>query len=135
MIRLLNLNDNREALQVLALQQASYRVEADIIGFEDIPPLMDSMDSLRRSGESFLGSFEDEELAGMLAYTKAKGQVTICRLGVHPDYFRKGTASRLLLHLEAAEPEISRFVVSTGSLNEPAVRLYKKHGFEPTEEL
>ncbi|HEU4965088.1 MAG TPA: GNAT family N-acetyltransferase, partial [Bacilli bacterium] len=63
-IRPLDLTDKKEAMQLLAVQIPAYRVEADLIGFDGIPPLHDTLETLQACGESFYGAFLDGELVG-----------------------------------------------------------------------
>nr|MDH3164044.1 hypothetical protein [Bacillus licheniformis] len=44
------------------------------------------------SRETFIGSFEGEELAGIASFIHTAEKLTICRLAVHPVHFRKGIA-------------------------------------------
>jgi ribosomal protein S18 acetylase RimI-like enzyme len=125
-------------LELLAMQLASYRVEAELIGFEGIPPLKDGIQSLREAKETFIGCFQEEEetqkqeLVGAISYMRNGNVTDICRMIVHPNHFREGIAKCLLRHLinEQCRKGTSRFVVSTGAANLPAVSLYKSFGFQ-----
>ena len=128
-VMLLDLLDASTARQVLALQQMAYRIEADLIGFDDIPPLQESLDELQACKEVFFGVKVGQVLVGAIAHALHADEVEIGRLMVHPGFFRQGLASRLLLEVEQAHPEASVFRVTTGSLNLPARRLYETHGF------
>lgn len=134
-IQQLVLQTNEEILTLLALQIASYRVEAELIGFDDIPPLKDGIQSIREAKETFYGFFVDDHegrsLAGAISFEREGCIVTICRMMVHPNFFRKGIASSLLQHI-MKEQELAgaaRFIVSTGTANLPAIRLYEGYGF------
>ncbi|MDR6555607.1 GNAT family N-acetyltransferase [Paenibacillus qinlingensis] len=134
-IQRLHLQTNEEILTLLALQIASYRVEAELIGFDDIPPLKDGIQSIREVKETFYGYFVDDHekqtLAGAISFERDGCIVTICRMMVHPTFFRKGIASSLLQHIliEQEREGAMRFIVSTGSANLPAIRLYEAHDF------
>ena len=79
---------------LLALQQAAYRVEAQLLGVEDLPPLRDTAADLLASGETFLAdTATDGSLAGVLGYKAQQGEVEICRLMVAPSSFRRGIAT------------------------------------------
>ena len=52
-VMLLDLLDASTARQVLALQRMAYRIEADLIGFDDILPLQESQDELKACKEVF----------------------------------------------------------------------------------
>lgn len=100
MIGALDISDEREALRVLEVQRISYAVEARLIGSWDIPPLKDTVRSLRRCGETFCGYLVKGRLAGVLSYKAETAVLDIHRLVVHPDHFRKGIARSLFEHVE-----------------------------------
>jgi ribosomal protein S18 acetylase RimI-like enzyme len=128
-VRELNIGDRDNAAAVLACQQAGYLVEAGLMGFDGIPPLHETLDELVQCGEQFLGSYDQEGLAGVLSWKKlTDGTVDICRLVVAPRAFRRGHATVLLDALGVAE-SAERFTVSTGTANIPALALYRRHGF------
>lgn len=131
MIREIDLTDNQQALDLLMLQQLSYRIEAKLIGFKEIPPLWDSPKTLRESGELFFGDYDDKRLVGSVSVKQSSKELTICRMMVHPSCFRRGIASRLLEFAEELAVPGMPIKVSTGTKNEPAVRLYRKYGYEP----
>ena len=122
----LQLNEPGVADAVLRLQRAAYRVEADLIGSDAIPPLHESIGELVRAPVEWLGVRNDGELVAAVAYSVSGATVDIDRLVVHPDVMRQGLGSALLRAL----PANRRFTVSTGSRNEPAHRFYATHGFE-----
>lgn len=134
MIRRLNLQDNSEATELLALQQRAYRQEADLIGSEEIPPLHETLEALQQSTETFYGYFLGSHLAGTVSYKREGDLLDIYRMMVHPDYFRRGIARALLYFVEGCEPGIKRIIVSTGALNVPARVLYQRCGFIATAE-
>lgn len=129
MIEKIDFQNNRLVRVLFELQRASYKIEADLIGFDEIPPLKESLDEFCQSGEEFLGYFEKNELAGAISYTIEGEELTICRMVVHPNHFRKGIAQGLLSAVEVNFPEIEVFKVSTGKDNAPARNLYLKNGF------
>ncbi|WP_010502172.1 GNAT family N-acetyltransferase [Paenibacillus elgii] len=133
MIRPIDLSDQNAVLELLSLQQVAYRIEAELVGFEEIPPLLDSPLSLRESGEAFFGCYLDERLVGAAACKQSPKEMTVCRMMVHPDWFRHGIASRLLEHIEQHVQPGTLIKVATGTNNTPAVRLYEKHGYEPVQ--
>jgi GNAT superfamily N-acetyltransferase len=129
--RELDVRDRRQATEVLACQRAGYAVEAELLGFDGIPPLHEALDELMHCGERFLGSYDEEGLAGIVSWERLPdGTVDICRLVVAPRAFRRGHATALLDELDRAEPA-GRFTVSTGTANVPALALYRNRGFVP----
>jgi GNAT superfamily N-acetyltransferase len=119
---------------VVALQRASYRVEADLLGARTLPALKESPRRLRKTREHFLGAYEGERLVGAVSWKRNGGLVDIHRLVVHPERFRRGIAGALLRALEERQPDARRWVVATGEANAPARRLYERHGFVPVAE-
>lgn len=133
----IDLHDPTMAQRVLVIQQAAYTIEAQLIGTFNIPPLNDTLETLQASGETFYGCWMVDEIAGLVActYDRAAHELDICRMAVHPDYFRRGIASALLTFVQTAYPETLRCIVSTGAKNEPAKALYRRDGFVQTGEV
>jgi GNAT superfamily N-acetyltransferase len=113
--------------ELFELQLASYRIEAELIQFFEIPPLKESFAEFQKCGETFIGYFERDELAGALSFTTDGDVLTICRMVVHPNHFRKGIAQKLLNFLEENTRDFTIFKVSTGKDNTPATNLYLKN--------
>lgn len=130
MIKNLDLHNSALVEELYELQRASYLVEAKLINFFEIPPLKETLEELKVCGESFLGYFEDENLAGAISYTIDDEVLTICRMVVHPNHFRKGIAQKLLTAVEETNKENTLFKVSTGKENNPAKGLYLKNGYK-----
>jgi GNAT superfamily N-acetyltransferase len=133
-IRALDLGDSRTVDAIVALQRASYRIEAELLGARTLPALTETPRQLRSTGERFLGAFEDERLVGAVSWKRSGPLVDVHRMVVHPDRFRRGIAGRLLEALDAQEPDAARTIVATGAANAPARRLYERYGFTPVEE-
>jgi len=124
---------NVEILEkIVALQRASYKIEADLIGFDNIPPLHDTVESISETEETFCGAYVDESLAGIVSYIVDGGIFDIYRMAVDPKHFRKGIGNRLLNYVFniGKDEFVEKYVVSTGMKNEPAKQLYLKNGFE-----
>ncbi|WP_262851457.1 GNAT family N-acetyltransferase [Mumia quercus] len=121
--------DEDAAREVLTVQRAAYAIEAELIGFPDLPMLHETLDELRASKESFLGAYAGGRLVGVVSWDVLEdGTVDVFRLVVDPAAHRRGVASLLLESLAAWEPT-TRTIVSTGSANAPALALYARHGF------
>ncbi|MEU9601691.1 GNAT family N-acetyltransferase [Streptomyces sp. NPDC048109] len=130
----LDLADPNTLQQLWDLQRASYAVEARLIGFDGLPPLLESLEELRACDESFLGVRDESMLVGAVGWTRLpSGALDICRLVVHPVAHRRGVATVLLDALDSIEPaELT--TVSTGTANLPALTLYRRRGFVPVGE-
>ena len=135
MIETLNLKDLETAKSVLELQIASYKIEAELIGFYEIPPLKDSIDLLKVCDEIFYGYRINGILAGIISYKVMEQVLDIHRVAIHPLFFRMGIAGKLLNFIEGLENNINKIVVSTGKENLPAVNLYLKNGYEKKNDI
>lgn len=126
-IREIELNDVMAAAEVLDLQKKSYRIEADLIGTDEIPPLKETFEQLQNCGETFMGYYIEGVLAGAVSFKKEGKVLDIHRMMVHPDSFRRGIAGKLLAEIE--RQDCQEILVSTGAANTPAIKLYEKLGF------
>ena len=135
MIEKIDITDPVVSKEILNIQIASYKVEAEIIDYYDIPPLKDTVLSLQQCGETFFGYYLNKELCGIISIKAAGEIIDIHRLMVHPRYFRKGIAQRLLNFIEVQMEDYGVIKVSTGTKNVPAVAFYLKNGFLKTEEI
>jgi ribosomal protein S18 acetylase RimI-like enzyme len=131
----LDLTDRTLAERLLAIQHAAYAVEAELIGFDGIPPLQEDLAGLMRSTEHWLGRYDGSTLVGAVAYEFPDDDtIEIARLIVDPAHARRGHGKALLDHLDQAEPRPVS-LVSTGSANAPAVNLYKSRGYTETGQV
>lgn len=135
MIKKLDLKNIETAEQVLEIQFASYKIEADIIGFYDIPTLKDSVYSLKLCDEVFYGYYLEGRLAGIISYKICDNILDIHRVAVHPDFFRRGIAGELISLVEKLDSNIEKIIVCTGKDNLPAVKLYLKNGFQKKKDI
>lgn len=129
MIKIIDISNRKNAEDVLNIQIPSYKVEAEIIGSYEIPPLKDTVHTLQHCGETFFGYYENEKLCGIISIKVDDDEVDIHRLIVHPKHFRRGIA-QLLLNFIETKFEVETIKVATGSKNTPAVNFYKKNGFQ-----
>ncbi|MCO4782731.1 MAG: GNAT family N-acetyltransferase [Candidatus Cloacimonetes bacterium] len=132
MIRLIQNDLLCNAIRLLEIQQRSYKIEAEIIGFKDLPPLFETKDKLMADQAKYLAYIENGLIVGFLAYEVDDQTLEIHKLVVDPDCFRKGIASKLLDYLILEAHDINLMIVSTGADNNPAINLYKNKGFAVT---
>ena len=121
--------DTAVAELVLQIQRAAYAVEAELVGYDAIPPLHETLAELQSKPLIFLGASCDRTLAGVLGYSRDGDTVDIDRVAVDPAFFRRGLARKLLRELFARERDAMQFTVSTGFGNQPAIELYEGFGF------
>ena len=107
----------------------SYSFEAGLIGVPDFPPLRRTVDDICCAQSTFIGCMFDDRVVAV-AEIERNGDVSanIAGFAVHPSCFRQGVGSRLLCHLLSSFGK-TPVTVSTALKNQPAISLYKTHGF------
>jgi len=135
LIKKINIADPQIAEEVLSVQIPSYEAEAELINFYNLPPLKDTIKSLKQSGETFYGYYINDILSGVISFKIENNILDIHRLFVHPGHFRKGIANYLLEYVQVNEKDFDMITVSTGSKNVPAINFYKKSGFIKNKEI
>jgi ribosomal protein S18 acetylase RimI-like enzyme len=129
----------------MAVQQAAYRVEADLIGYEEIPGLREGPADITALDLTVLAVVDGDgdgdgagndgatggRLLGLVGYSRRDGVVDIDRLAVAPQAFRRGVGRALVEAVHEREADARRFVVQTGTANAPAVALYTSLGYRP----
>ena len=128
MITKLEHTDRAVAKQIFSIFQRSYKIEAQLIGTLDFPPLFRSIKDIKKSKTQFYGFSENKCLAAIIEVVIEDKQLGINSLTVDPEYFRKGIADKLISYVLNAF-KITEAVVETAVVNTPAISLYNKHGF------
>lgn len=131
MITEIDQTDEKIARDIQSIQRPAYRIEAELMGFHDIPHISETIDEIQQSEETFLG-YQDGYLKGFISYKEENGVVDIYRLVVDPLQFRQGIARSLVDHL-LQQKNSAEFIVSTGTANVPARKLYESFGFREEE--
>jgi ribosomal protein S18 acetylase RimI-like enzyme len=116
------------AKQIHNIFQDSYKIEAQLIGIINFPPLSRSVQDIEKSKTIFYGYCENKCLAAVLEVSLEDKCLSIDSLTVDPKYFRKGIANKLISYVLNIN-DFSEAVVETAVVNIPAIKLYKKHGF------
>ena len=136
MIQLLNNVAVEVSQQIYQVFQRSYKIEAELIGVENFPPLSRSVEQIRQSTNEFYGVIIEGVLAGVIevslkessAQDISKTTLEIESLTVSPLFFKQGIASRLI-EFVLQNKAFEYAIVETAAVNQPAIRLYDKHGF------
>ncbi|ANU18190.1 alanine acetyltransferase [Planococcus maritimus] len=131
MIAQIDQTNEKNARDIQSIQRPAYRIEAELMGFHDIPHLSETIEEIQQSEETFLG-YQETYLKGFISYKKEGNVIDIYRLVVDPLQFRQGIARSLVGHLLEQHKEME-FIVSTGSANVPARKLYESFGFREEE--
>ncbi len=128
-VEVLDLSDPKTSASVLDPQRAAYRVEAELIAFDAIPPLHESLSELMQAELCWVGIRDDNRgIVAALAYTRDGEDLDIDRLVVAPPKFQSGLGAALVESLDAT----AVVNVSTGAANAPAGRFCESLGFVRT---
>lgn len=133
MIEKLQHQNPKTANQIKDVFHQSYSVEAKLLEATDFPPLKRTIESYMNSQNAFYGYFEHKVLAGIIEIESKDQYTDINSLVVHPNFFRRGIASKLLDFL-LKKFDSSLYTVETGVKNIPAIALYSKFGFKETKQ-
>jgi ribosomal protein S18 acetylase RimI-like enzyme len=113
---------------VLEVQRAAYAIEAELIGYPDLPPLHETLAALQATAEELWLCQEGDAVVGVVGLEHDAEEMVIARLFVAPASFRRGVGSALVAHaLSLARGR--RVRVGTGARNAPALALYERFGF------
>ncbi len=119
--------------EVLTVQRAAYVTEAQRYGSPELPPLRESLDTLRAdlaSGRPALGAWLRDRLVGSVRGRPDGERMEVSRLAVAPDLRRLGIGARLLAAVEAvAPPGIRTLWLVTGAESDGSLALYRCAGY------
>jgi len=123
--------DHADAETILALQKLAYASEARRYDDWTIPPLVETLDSVRQqiAEHVVLKAIVDGRLAGSVRGVVTDGVCEVCRLSVDPALQRRGIGSALLVAIEQRFPGIEAFELFTGNRSVENLRLYDRHGY------
>ena len=113
---------------MLAVQHAAYAIEAELIGYPDLPPLHETLAALQATEEELWLCEEGDALVGAVGLEHGEDEMVIARLFVAPAFFRRGVGTALVAHA-LARADGRRVRVGTGARNAPALALYERFGF------
>ena len=116
------------ARELLRLQRAAYRKEAELVGDDRIPPLQDDDVTLPAWRGRYLVAWRGVELLGAIAWQDHVDHLDVDRLMVDPTAHRRGVGTALLQAVldRAGDRPVA---AATGRDNAPALALYAQLGF------
>ena len=126
----LDLGDDATLQRLVALQRASYAVEAELIGAISLPPMHETPEQLRASGETLprraasTASWSAPSATGATARRSTSTASSSTRRA-----FRRGLATRAARRARGARGRRPHWTVGTGPRNAPARALYERRGF------
>jgi GNAT superfamily N-acetyltransferase len=121
-----------KAGEVLTVQRAAFVAEARLHGTTEIPPLVETLDEVRRElAETItLGALLAGRLLGAVRLSVDGPVGWISRVAVAPDQQGKGIGSGLLAAIEAAAPpQVRRFQLTAGKKSHANVAMYERRGY------
>jgi N-acetylglutamate synthase-like GNAT family acetyltransferase len=121
---------------ILALQRLAYQSEARLYDDFSLPPLTQTLDSLRAEFDTscVLEALDGEIPIGSVRAREADGVCRIGRLIVSPPLQGSGVGTRLMRAIEAEFPKADCFELFTGSRSEANIRLYERLGYRRSRE-
>jgi ribosomal protein S18 acetylase RimI-like enzyme len=121
-----------DAEAILALQSRAYVSEAQLYNDWTIPPLTQTLQSLRNEINStiVLKAVEGQSIVGSVRGKTSGDTCSIGRLIVEPQLQGQGIGTSLIKAIEAFFPEAKRFDLFTGSKSEGNIRLYSRNGYK-----
>ena len=132
MIIKINNKEKKIAEEIRAIFQVSYTVEAKMLKAVDFPPLKRTVSQFLNSNSEFYAYYLIKNIAGVIEIENHEDLTHIQSLVVYPKYFRNGIGRKLVQFiLENYKSKI--FTVETGIDNHPAIKLYKRYGFQEQE--
>lgn len=113
------------------LQQLAFAEEGRRSSKQDIPPLLEVVDSIARhiKDETALVALKDEKLVGCVRGVKSEKGYVVRALVVHPTCQSAGIGSKLLRALETQLVKPARVDLTTNTLMQGNVPFYEKHGY------
>ena len=116
---------------ILRLQKTCYQSEADLYNDPAIPPLLQTLDSLKEefSRSTFLKVTVGNSIVASIRASEREGTVQIGKLIVQPEFQNKGIGRTLLTAVESANPQAVRFELFTGHKSLKNLHLYQTQGY------
>ncbi|MEV1171756.1 GNAT family N-acetyltransferase [Nonomuraea sp. NPDC049784] len=123
-----------DAGEILTVQRAAYMSEAQLYGDPYIPPLVESLEQVRKviEGAVVLKALDAGRVVGSVRGQVSGTTCLVARLVVAPDRQGQGLGTALLTALHEAVPEAEAFDLFTGHLSEANLKLYRRLGYRET---
>ena len=119
---------------MLAVQHAAYAIEAELIGYPDLPPLHETLEGLQASAEEMWLCVGGRRARGRRrAWSTARTRWSSRGSSWRPPASGSGVGSALVGHA-LAQAGGRRVRVGTGARNAPALALYERFGFRRLDE-
>ncbi|GGO75229.1 GCN5 family acetyltransferase [Nonomuraea cavernae] len=123
-----------DAGEILTVQRAAYVSEAQLYGDPFIPPLVESVEQVRKAVEGgiVLKAVDAGRIIGAVRGRPSGTTCLVGRLVVAPDRQGHGLGTALLGALHEQMPAATTFDLFTGHLSAGNLRLYRRLGYRET---
>lgn len=121
-----------DAQEILLLQKKSYIIEAEIYNDFLIPPLVQTLDEIKKEFEGcvFLKAADNGRIIGSVRASSDDSKTCyIGKLIVHPDFQNQGIGTDLMNEIEEFFGDCDRFELFTGHKSQKNIKLYEKLGY------
>lgn len=128
--------EKQDLNEILALQYLCFQSEAERLNNWNIPPLTQTLEDIQHEydqGIALKALDNHNQIIGSVRLRIADGTAYIGKLIVHPDWRRKGIATRLLQEIEHRYP-CHRYELFTHTKSANNIRLYEKAGYQMFKE-
>jgi ribosomal protein S18 acetylase RimI-like enzyme len=125
-----------DAPAILGLQKIAYASEADLYADRTLPPLTQTLDSLRAefAGAVVLKAVAAGGIVGSVRARRDGDTWHIGRLVVHPDFQGRGVGTRLMHAIERESGDSHKLELFTGHRSARNIRLYERLGYVRSRE-
>ena len=122
-----------DLLDILELQKIAFRPIANLLGDNEIQPMVHTYDELLQefNGGIILKYVQDCQIVGSVrAYVDDDNVCHIGKLIVHPAYQSKGIGKALMVEIEKKFITCSKYHLFTGEITPNTLYLYTKLGYK-----
>ena len=121
-----------DAGEILYLQKLAYRSEAEIYNDFNIPPLLQTLEEIKKEfgNQLFLKAIIEGKIIGSVRAFKKEETCFVGRLIVHPDFQNRGIGTKLMNEVERIFHTSERFELFTGDRSVRNLYLYQKLGYK-----
>ena len=120
-----------DAVVIHKIQLRAFAEEGRLSGTVEIPPLMESVDSIELliRTQTVLTARDGDRVVGSARGILAGSVCTIRGVLVEPSYQGRGIGASLLHAVEQRHPDVERFELTTNTLVPGNVQFYERHGY------
>jgi ech hydrogenase subunit C len=129
---MINRANQKDILEILALQKIAYRSEAELYGSDSVPALGQTMEEITADFDRmiFLKAVVNGKIVGSIRGRRDGDTAHISRVAVHPYFQGKGIATGLIRQIEHEVGDVRVYEAFTGHQSLRNLHLYEKMGYQ-----